>query len=82
MPKRAPVRARWRTRRLLVIGSALAVAAAACVVAVVRPWAGEPSSLPANSVGLIDPSGGRVGDPVKRVGNPVGLAYGDGSVGR
>jgi YVTN family beta-propeller protein len=79
VPKRAPVRARWRTRRLLVIGSALAVAAAACVVAVVRPWAGGPSSLPANSVGRIDPSGGRVGDPVS-VGNPVGLAYGDGSV--
>jgi YVTN family beta-propeller protein len=79
VPMRTLVRTRWRTRRLLVMGSALAVAAAACVVAVTRPWAGEPSGLPANSVGLIDPSGGRVGDPVS-VGNPAGLAYGDGSV--
>jgi YVTN family beta-propeller protein len=78
-PKRGPVRARWRTRRLLVIGSALAVATAACLVAVIRPWAGEPSGLPADSVGLINPSGGRVGDPVS-VDNPAGLAYGDGAV--
>ena len=74
-----PVWARWRGRRLLVIGSALAVAAAACVVAVARPWAGEPAGLPANSVGLIGPSGERVGAPVS-VGSPAGLAYGDGSV--
>ena len=79
MQRRAPVRARWRDRRLLVIGSALAVAAAACVVAVARPWAGEPSGLPADSVGLIGPSGERVGGPVS-VGSPAGLAYGDGSV--
>ena len=78
-PGRVPVWARWRGRRLLVIGSALAVAAAACVVAVARPWAGEPAGLPANSVGLIGPSGGRVGAPVS-VGSPAGLAYGDGSV--
>jgi YVTN family beta-propeller protein len=71
---------RRRGRRLLAIGSALAVAAAACIVAVARPWAGEPAGrLPANSVGLIDPSGGRVGAPVA-VGSPEGLAYGDGSV--
>jgi DNA-binding SARP family transcriptional activator len=75
----APVRARWRARRLLVIGSALAVAAAACVVAVARPWAGEPSGLPADSVGLIGPSGDRVGGPVS-VASPAGLAYGDGAV--
>ena len=50
-----------------------------CVVAVARPWTGEPSGLPADSVGLIGPSGGRVGGPVS-VGNPAGLAYGDGSV--
>jgi len=78
-PGRAPAWARWRGRRLLVIGSALAVAVAACVVAVARPWASEPSSLPANSVGLISPSGGRVGDAVS-VASPAGLAYGDGSV--
>jgi ABC-type transport system substrate-binding protein/DNA-binding SARP family transcriptional activator/streptogramin lyase len=78
-PRRAPARARWRGRRLLVIGSALAVAAAACVVAVARPWAGESSGLPADSVGLIGPSGERMGDPVS-VGSPAGLAYGDGSV--
>jgi YVTN family beta-propeller protein len=71
--------ARRRARRLLVIGSALAVAAAACIVAVARPWAGEPAGLPANSVGLIDSSGGRAGAPVM-VGSPAGLAYGDGSV--
>ena len=41
--------------------SALAVAAAVCIVVVARPWAGEPAGLPANSVGLIDPAGGRVG---------------------
>jgi len=76
---RAPVRTRWRGRRLLVIGSALAVAAAACIVAVARPWAGEPTGLPANSVGLIGPSGARVGGPVS-LSSPAGLAYGDGSV--
>jgi YVTN family beta-propeller protein len=71
--------ARRRARRLLVVGSALAVAAAACIVAVARPWAGEPAGLPADSVSLIDSSGGRAGAPVM-VGSPVGLAYGDGSV--
>ncbi|MGN6176150.1 MAG: BTAD domain-containing putative transcriptional regulator, partial [Streptosporangiaceae bacterium] len=70
---------RRRARRLLAIGSALAIVAAVCIVAVARPWAGEPTSLPANSVGLIDPAGGRVGAPVS-VGSPDGLAYGDGSV--
>jgi len=79
VPRRTPAWARWRGRRLLVIGSALAVAAAACIVVVARPWAGEPASLPGNSVGLIGPSGERVGGPVS-VGNPAGLAYGDGSV--
>ena len=71
--------ARRRARRLLAIGSALAVAAAACIVAVAWPWAGEPTGLPADSVGLIDSSGGRAGAPVM-VGSPAGLAYGDGSV--
>jgi YVTN family beta-propeller protein len=71
--------ARRRARRLLIIGSALAVAAAGCIVAVARPWAAEPAGLPADSVGLINSSGGRAGAPVL-VGNPVGLAYGDGSV--
>jgi YVTN family beta-propeller protein len=76
---RAPVRAWRRGRRLLVIGSALAVAAAACIVAVARPWAGEAGGLPGDSVALIGPSGERVGAPVS-VGSPAGLAYGDGSV--
>jgi len=71
--------ARRRARRLLVIGSALAAAAAACIVAVAQPWAGEPAGLPADSVGLIDSSGGRAGAPVM-VGSPAALAYGDGSV--
>ena len=71
--------ARRRARRLLAIGSALAVAAAVCIVAVARPWAGEPGELPANSVSLIDSAGGRVGAAVS-VGTPAGLAYGDGSV--
>jgi len=70
--------ARHHARRLLVIGSALAVAATACIVAVARPWANGPAGLPANSVGLIS-AGGRVGAPVT-VGSPAGLAYGDGSV--
>ncbi|HEX5289211.1 MAG TPA: BTAD domain-containing putative transcriptional regulator, partial [Streptosporangiaceae bacterium] len=78
-PGHAPVWTRWRGRRLLVIGSALAVAATACVVAVARPWAGQPSGLPADSVGLIGPSGERVGGPVS-VASPAGLAYGAGSV--
>ena len=78
-PGRTQDWARRRGRRLLAIGSALAVAAAVCVVAVIRPWAGGPSGLPADSVGLIGPSGGRVGGPVS-VGSPAGLAYGDGSV--
>jgi len=38
-PGRGRAWARWRGRRLLVIGAALAVAAAACIVAVARPWA-------------------------------------------
>src|SRR5262249_4297469 len=46
--------ARRRARRLLAIGSALAVAAAVCIVVVARPWAGGSAGLPANSVGLID----------------------------
>jgi YVTN family beta-propeller protein len=71
--------ARRRARRLLVIGSALAVAAAVCIVVVARPWEGAPTALPANSVGLIDPAGGQIGAPVS-VGSPEGLAYGDGSV--
>jgi YVTN family beta-propeller protein len=71
--------ARPRTRPLLAVGAAFAVAAAACVVVLARPWAPRPAGLPANSVGLIDPAGGRVGDPVM-VGSPDGLAYGDGSV--
>jgi YVTN family beta-propeller protein len=68
-----------RPRRLLAAGAALAVAAAVCVVAVTRPWAGEPTGLPGNSVGLIDSAGGRVGAAVP-MGSPDGLAYGDGSV--
>ena len=78
-PGRGRAWARWRGRRLLVVGSALAVAAAACIVAVARPWAGGPSGLPADSVGLIGPAGDRVGAPVS-VGSPAGLAYGAGSV--
>jgi YVTN family beta-propeller protein len=79
VPRRAPVWAQWRGRRLLVIGSALAVAAAACVVAVARPWAGGPAGLPADSVGLIGASGEPVGGPVP-VTSPAALAYGDGSL--
>jgi YVTN family beta-propeller protein len=71
--------ARRHARRLLVIGSALAVVAAGCIVAVARPWASGPAGLPGNSVGLIGPAGGRVGAPVS-VGSPAALAYGDGSV--
>ena len=71
--------ARRRGRRLLAVGSALAVAAAVCIVAVARPWAGGPAGLPGNSVGLIDPAGGRVGAAVA-VGSPDSLAYGAGSV--
>jgi YVTN family beta-propeller protein len=78
-PGHVPVRTRWRGRRLLVVGSALAVAAAACIVAVARPWAGGPGGLPADSVGLIGQDGERVGAPVS-LGSPAGLAYGDGSV--
>ena len=71
--------ARRRARRLLAVGAALAVAAAVGIVVVARPWAGGPAGLPANSVGLIGPDGGRAGNPVT-VGSPSGLAYGDGSV--
>ena len=72
-------RARRRPRPLLAIGSALAVAAAVSLVVVARPWAGGPAGLPGNSVGLIDPAGGRVGAAVS-VSSPDGLAYGAGSV--
>jgi YVTN family beta-propeller protein len=84
-PPRRPVTGRreleWLRRRdrLLITGSALAVAAAACIVVVARPWAGEPAGLPANAVSLIDPAGGRASAAVT-VATPDGLAYGDGSV--
>src|SRR5262249_13437578 len=71
--------ARPRARRLLVLGCARGVAAAGCIAMVAGPWAAEPAGLPADSVGLIDSSGGRAGAPVM-VGSPAGLAYGDGSV--
>jgi YVTN family beta-propeller protein len=70
---------RQRGRRLLIIGSVLAVAAALGIVVVARPWAAEATGVPANSVGLIGAAGGRLGAPVA-VGSPDGLAYGDGSV--
>jgi YVTN family beta-propeller protein len=70
---------RRRAGRLLAVGSALAVAAAVCIVVVARPWEAAPAGLPGDSVGLIDLSGGRVGAPVS-VGSPAGLAYGAGSV--
>jgi YVTN family beta-propeller protein len=73
------VRSPSRVPRLLVLGLVLAVAAAASIVVVARPWAQEQAGLPANSVGLIDSGGGRVGAPVT-LGNPDGLAYGDGAV--
>jgi len=75
----APAWPRRRSRRLLVVGTALAVAAVACILAVTRPWAAGPTGLPGNSVGVINESGGRTGAPVL-VGSPAGLAYGDGSV--
>jgi ABC-type transport system substrate-binding protein/DNA-binding SARP family transcriptional activator len=78
-PSRELAWVRRHGRRLLVIGSALAVAAGLGIVAVARPWTGGSAGLPANSVGLIGPSGGRVGDPVS-VHSPAGLAYGAGSV--
>jgi YVTN family beta-propeller protein len=71
--------ARRRARRLLAIGSALAVAAAVSIVALARPWAGGSAGLPGNSVGLIDAAGGRVGAAVA-VGSPDSLAFGAGSV--
>jgi YVTN family beta-propeller protein len=70
---------RRHARRVLAIGSALAIAAAVVIVAVARPWAAAASGIPANSVGLIGAAGGRVGAPVA-VGSPDALAYGDGSV--
>lgn len=70
---------RRQARRLLAVGSGLAVATAVCIVAVARPWAHQPTGLPANSVGLIDSAGERAGDPVE-VGSPEDLAYGDGAV--
>jgi YVTN family beta-propeller protein len=75
----APALGRRRARRLLAAGSALAVAAAVSIVVAARPWAGEPTGLPGNTVGLIDPARGRVGAPVS-VASPDGLAYGNGSV--
>lgn len=75
----APRWPRRRSHRLLVAGTVLAVAAVACILAVIRPWVAEPTGLPGNSVGVIGESGGRIGPPVL-VGSPEGLAYGDGSV--
>ena len=73
------VRSPPRARRLLVLGWALALVAVASIVVAARPWAQELTSVPANSVGLIDSGGARVGAPVT-VGSPDGLAYGDGTV--
>jgi len=73
------VRSPSRVPRLLVLGLVLAVAAVTSIVVVSRPWAQEQAGLPANSVGLIDSGGGRVGAPVT-LGSPDGLAYGDGAV--
>jgi YVTN family beta-propeller protein len=78
-PAALPRPPRRRGRRLLVAGSALVVVAGGCVLAVTRPWTAEPTGLPANSVGVINESGRRIGAPVM-VGSPAGLAYGDGSV--
>jgi YVTN family beta-propeller protein len=74
-----PVWARRHARQLLAAGSALAVAAAVSIVVAARPWAQPQASLPANTIGLIDSGGGRVGAAVP-VGSPDGVAYGDGSV--
>jgi YVTN family beta-propeller protein len=76
--------ARRHSHRPLVAGLALAVIATVAIVTVATPQAGGPQAggpagLPGNTVGLIDPAGGRVGTAVS-VGDPVGLAYGDGSV--
>ena len=73
------VRGQSQVRRLVVVGSALAVVAAASIVVLSRPWAGDPTGLPANSVGLFDRDGARSGAPVS-VDSPAGLAYGAGSV--
>jgi YVTN family beta-propeller protein len=74
-----PAWSRRRARRLLAVGSALAVAAAVSIMVVARPWAQVQQGLPANSVGLIDSGGGRVGAPVA-LGSPDGLASDDGTV--
>lgn len=66
-------------RRLLVAGAALVLVVATCILAVIRPWAAEPTGLPADSVGVINDSGRRIGAAVM-VGSPAGLAYGAGSV--
>jgi YVTN family beta-propeller protein len=73
------VRSPSRVPRLLVLGLVLAVAAVTSIVVVARPWAREQAGLPANSVGLIDLGGGRVGAPVT-LGSPDGLASGDGAI--
>jgi YVTN family beta-propeller protein len=77
--RKGPIAVPSHARRLLVLGLVLAVAAVTAIVVVARPWAQGQASLPANSVGLIDSGGGRVGAPVT-VGSPDGLAYGDGTV--
>jgi YVTN family beta-propeller protein len=67
------------SRRALAISSALAVAVAAGIIAVARPWAAQPAGLPADTVGLIGSSGQLAGNLVS-VNSPAGLAYGDGSI--
>ena len=62
---------RQRARRLLVVGAALAVAAAACIVAVARPWAGAPTDLPGQQCG-----------PDRRGRGAGGRAGGGGQPGR
>ena len=64
-PGRGRAWARWRGRRLLVIGSALAVAAAACIVAVARPWAGggRPASRQRGPDRPVRGTGRRPGEP-------------------
>ncbi|HYY20010.1 MAG TPA: BTAD domain-containing putative transcriptional regulator, partial [Streptosporangiaceae bacterium] len=66
-------------RRLLAALAAAAVVAAASVVGLTRLEVRAPEGLRADSVGLISPSGQRIGDPVP-MSRPAALAYGDGSV--
>jgi YVTN family beta-propeller protein len=78
-PSRPPSRRRWL---VLALAGLLAACVSAAVIHAVESSGGKTSlSVPANTVGVIDPVAHRVTATIRGLGDrPVGIAYGDGSL--